>query len=122
MDPHLYHDSGKTCHGGGMHCPNTSSCYYYYPTNIVTDIRPGYWHGKAGMKGVCHAFSWEAVVGSRKDDASELLLRAVNCGRFCFWRRQSAVCLFVCEISRKLLNGFARNSHGRRVAPLSGRV
>ena len=31
-----------------------------------------------------------------------------------FWRRQS-VFLFVYEISRELLNGYASNSHGRRV-------
>jgi len=27
----------------------------------------------------------------------------VNCGRFCFWRRQSVVFLFVYEISPELL-------------------
>jgi len=49
-----------------------------------------------------------------------LLPHAVNCGRFCFWRRQSVV--FGCvgyEISRKTLNGFAPNSHGRRVWSLA---
>ena len=41
------------------------------------------------------------------------LPHAVNCGRFCFWRRQSLVFLFVYEIiSQKLLNGFAPNSRG----------
>jgi len=43
------------------------------------------------------------------------LPHAVNCGRFCFWRRQSVFFLFVYEISREPLNGFAPNSHGRRV-------
>jgi len=32
-----------------------------------------------------------------------------------FWRRQSVFFWFVYEISRELLNGFASNSHGRRV-------
>jgi len=39
----------------------------------------------------------------------------VNCERFCFWHRQSVVFLFVYEISLELLNGFAPNSHRRRV-------
>jgi len=25
-----YCDTGKTCFGGGMHCPSVSSYYYYY--------------------------------------------------------------------------------------------
>jgi len=47
------------------------------------------------------------------------LPHAVNCGRFCFWRRQSVVFLVVYEISREQLNGFATNSHGRRVWSLA---
>ena len=43
-----------------------------------------------------------------------LLPHATNCGRFCFWRRQSVVIFFVYEISREPLNGSAQNSHGRR--------
>ena len=43
---------------------------------------------------------------------------AVNCVRFCFWRRQSAF-LFVYEISRELLNEFVPNSHRRRVWSLA---
>jgi len=35
--------------------------------------------------------------------------------RFCFWRRQSVGFLFVHEISREPLNGFAPNSHRIRV-------
>jgi len=26
-DPDPYRDTNKTCLGGGMHCPNASSCY-----------------------------------------------------------------------------------------------
>ena len=43
---------------------------------------------------------------------------AVNCGRFCFWRRQY-VFLFVYEISREPLNGLAPNSQRRRVRSLA---
>ena len=46
-----------------------------------------------------------------------LLPHTVNCGRFCFWRRQS-VFLFVYEISREPQNGFAPNSHRRRACSL----
>jgi len=46
------------------------------------------------------------------------LPHAVNCGRFRFWRRQS-VFLFVYEKSREPQNGFAPNSHGRRVWSLA---
>jgi len=42
------------------------------------------------------------------------LPHAVNCIRVCFWRPQSGF-LFVYEISREPLNGFAPNSLGRRV-------
>ena len=41
----------------------------------------------------------------------------MNCGRFCFWRRQSA--FFLYEICRERLNGFAPNSQGRRVWSLT---
>ena len=44
-----------------------------------------------------------------------LLPHAVNCGRLCFWRSQSVFFLFVYEIYPEPLNGFAPNSHGRRV-------
>ena len=44
-----------------------------------------------------------------------LLPHAVNCGRFCFWRCQSLALLFMYEISREPVNGFAPNSHGGRV-------
>ena len=40
---------------------------------------------------------------------------AVNCVRSCFWRCLSVTFLFVHEISREPLNGFAPNSQGRRV-------
>ena len=43
----------------------------------------------------------------------------MNCGRFCFWRCQSVVFLYVYEISREPLNGFRPNSHGRRVWSLA---
>jgi len=43
----------------------------------------------------------------------------MNCGRFCFWRHQSVMFLFVYEISPELLNGFAPNSHGRHVWSLA---
>ena len=43
---------------------------------------------------------------------------AVNCGRFCFWRRQCGF-LVVYKISREPLNGFVPNSHGRRVWSLT---
>jgi len=43
---------------------------------------------------------------------SHVLPHAVNCGRFCFWRRQSVV---FCLCIAGPLNGFAPNSHGRRV-------
>ena len=44
------------------------------------------------------------------------LLHAVNCVRFCFSAVcDFCVCLFVNQISREPLNGFAPNSHGRRV-------
>jgi len=44
----------------------------------------------------------------------QLLPHAVICESLCFWRRQS-VFLFVYEIYREPLNGFAPNSHGIRV-------
>jgi len=40
------------------------------------------------------------------------LPHTVNCVRFCIWR---CLCLFVNQISRDRLNGFAHNSQGRRV-------
>jgi len=49
-----------------------------------------------------------------------LLPHAVNCGEFCYWRRQSVVfVLFVYEISREQLNECVPNSHGRRVWSLA---
>jgi len=48
-----------------------------------------------------------------------LLLHAVNCGRFCFWRHQSVVFMFVYKISWEPLNRFAPNSHGRRILSLA---
>jgi len=50
------------------------------------------------------------------------LPHAVNCGRFCFWRRQSVFFLFVYEISPEPLNVFVPNSHGRRAWSLTQRV
>jgi len=50
---------------------------------------------------------------------SYLLPHAVNCGRFCFWRRLCS--LFVYEISREPLNGFAPNSQERRIWSLARR-
>ena len=52
----------------------------------------------------------------RSNLALVFLPHAVNCGRFCFWRRQSVVfCL-----SRNIpLNGFAPDSYGRRAWPLA---
>jgi len=29
-DPDPYRDTGKTCLGGGMHCRNASSSYWYH--------------------------------------------------------------------------------------------
>jgi len=55
---------------------------------------------------------------------TELIIQ-VNRGRFCFWRHQSVIFLFVYEIYCQPLNGFASNSHGRRVwflAPASLKV
>jgi len=43
------------------------------------------------------------------------LPHAVNCGRFCFWRRQFVVFCFVYKISWEPLNRFVPNSHGRCV-------
>jgi len=43
--------------------------------------------------------------GSFHRSRFSLLPHALNCGRFCFWRRQSVFCLY--EISREPLNGFA---------------
>ena len=48
---------------------------------------------------------------------SYLLLHAVNCVRFCFWH--SATFLFVYEIYREPLEGYASNSQGRRVWSLA---
>jgi len=39
------------------------------------------------------------------DELMRFLSHAVNCGRFCFWHRQSVVFLSVYEISREPLNG-----------------
>jgi len=48
------------------------------------------------------------------------LPHAVNCGRFCFWSRQSVVFfLFVYEISLEPLNRSAPNSYGRHVLSLA---
>jgi len=47
--------------------------------------------------------------------SARIITHAVNCGRFCFWRRQSAYFWFMYEISRKPLNGLAPNSHGKCV-------
>jgi len=44
---------------------------------------------------------------------NSILPHAVNCGRFCFWRRHAVVFLFAYEISQEPLNGFAPNLHGR---------
>jgi len=52
------------------------------------------------------------------DAEHSFLQHAVNCGRFCFWCRQS-VFLFVYEISREPRNEFAPNSHGRRPRSLA---
>ena len=51
-------------------------------------------------------------------DVALSLPHAVKCGRFCFWRCRS-VFLFVYEISREPQNGFAPNSHERRVWSLA---
>jgi len=48
-----------------------------------------------------------------------LLSHGVNCGRFCFFGVVSVCFLFVREISRESLNGFAPNPHGRRVWSLA---
>ena len=53
-----------------------------------------------------------------EDHRNGFLSHAVNCGRLCCWRRQS-VFLFVYEISREPLNGFAPNSQERRVWSLA---
>jgi len=51
------------------------------------------------------------------------LPHAVNCGRFCFWRRQSAVSFwFVYEISLEPLNGFAQILTEDVFGPSFGRV
>jgi len=52
-------------------------------------------------------------------DEDYLLPHAVNCGRFRFFGAGSLFFLFVYEISRELLNGFAPNSYGRRVGSLA---
>ena len=56
--------------------------------------------------------SWPSSVGLS-------LLHAVNCGSSCFWRRPSVVFLSSYEISPESLNGFAPNSHWRRVRSLA---
>ena len=33
-DPDLYHDTGKTCLGGGMHCPTITLCMYLFATDV----------------------------------------------------------------------------------------
>jgi len=48
-----------------------------------------------------------------------LLPHAVNCGRFCFWCRQSVVFLCVWNISGKPLKGFVPNSQERCVWSLA---
>jgi len=40
-DPDPYRDTSKTCLGGGMHCPNASSCCYRstsYHVEFVVDV------------------------------------------------------------------------------------
>ena len=58
---------------------------------------------------------YNIVLSKQNVEYDKLLPHAVNCGRFCFWHLQKSAFLFVYEISLELLNGFAPNSHGRRV-------
>jgi len=37
-DPDPYRDTGKTCLGGGMHCPSASSYYYYASDDICCPV------------------------------------------------------------------------------------
>jgi len=69
---------------------------------------------------LCNSLNFDPAI----HDCLCYLPHAVNCGRFCFWRRQFVfcVCVFVYEIYRKPLNGFAPNSHGRRVTWTSLKV
>ena len=62
------------------------------------------------------------VASPRKDAVNGLLPHAVNCRRFCFWRHQSVVFLFVYEISWEQLKGFASNSPEDVSGPSLGRV
>jgi len=45
--------------------------------------------------------------------------QTVNCGMFCFWRRQSVAFCLCMKYLREPVNGFAPNSHGRRSWSLS---
>jgi len=54
-----------------------------------------------------------------KGAAAILLSHTVNCGRFCFWRRQSVVFCLCMKYLGEPLNGFAPRSHGRRVWSLA---
>ena len=69
------------------------------PENPGYVAEPQKLEGFATLPGILHAF----------------LPQAVNCGRFCFSRRQSMVFLVVYEISWEPLNGFAPISEERRV-------
>jgi len=62
-----------------------------------------------------HRYCNYTVHRVRRKGDTIFLPHSVNCGRFCFWRRQSVGFLFVYEISREQLNGFAPSSHRRHV-------